>query len=233
MLQGHRYPGRRGHKFLWHLPWARSDAPSGRKTTNFMIHSQKVPKKGVAIFLVFSIMGCEMISFCFPPAMKNLAMKNLIVPFSLLFLCTLFVSGCDMSPPKIPVEEMPPVAPQGAAAQNGDAQNENGAEYVRAETGVGARGQGLTPPSANNPVGAMISAPVYSMFRTEQRIVFDLQIAPAMNIFRATHDRLPNSHDEFMREIIQANNIQLPRLPAGQEYVYDPQRGELMVRRPR
>ena len=169
--------------------------------------------------------------------MKNLTAKNLTTTLTLLFICLLFVSGCDLAepinradaPPPLPVPApQPPQAERDAGAQD---EQEQAAVYVRAEAGVGARGQGITPVAQNNPV-RFVQAPVSSMFRTEQRLIFDMRIVPAMNLFRAMHDRVPNSHEEFMRDIIQANNIQLPELPPGQTYVYDPHSGELMVRRP-
>ena len=171
-------------------------------------------------------------------------MKNFILPLFLLFIGTFLVSGCDLTQPKPnrqPVAlDIPPEQhqlgqnQQDQAPQNPPAQDEDNTIMVRAQAGVGAQGQRVAAVDERNPnnPARIITTPISAMFRTEQRIIFDLQIAPAMNLFRATHDRLPNSHEEFMREIIQANNISLPQLPAGQEYVYDPQRGELMVRRP-
>ncbi len=44
--------------------------------------------------------------------------------------------------------------------------------------------------------------------------------------------RKPNSHEEFMEKIIKEGKINLPELPAGQRYVYDPEQGQLMVERP-
>jgi hypothetical protein len=34
-----------------------------------------------------------------------------------------------------------------------------------------------------------------------------------------------------MSQVVQANQIQLPKLEEGERYVYDPQAGELMVER--
>jgi hypothetical protein len=63
-------------------------------------------------------------------------------------------------------------------------------------------------------------------------LVFQVQIPQALQLYRGTHGTLPDSHEEFMTQIIQANNISLPDLPPGQEYLWDPDKGELMVRRP-
>jgi hypothetical protein len=91
---------------------------------------------------------------------------------------------------------------------------------------VGARGQSLQQHS-----GVLVE-PAKAFFRVEQRMVFDVQIPQALQLFAATEGRKPNSHDEFMTKIIAANNIQLPRLPPGQKYIYSPEKGELMVERP-
>jgi hypothetical protein len=57
-----------------------------------------------------------------------------------------------------------------------------------------------------------------------------LEIEHAMNLFKATNDRYPKDYDEFMREIIKANNIALPVLPFYQEYFYDPNEHKLLIR---
>ena len=123
-------------------------------------------------------------------------------------------------------------APEAEAPSHDDALPED-TELVEAETGVGARGR--------NYGGGIITEPVRQYFRIEQYVAFRINIPHAIPIFHALHDRYPNSHEEFMREIIEANGIQLPELPAGQYYLYDPEAidedtekpGVLMVARPR
>jgi hypothetical protein len=56
-----------------------------------------------------------------------------------------------------------------------------------------------------------------------------LQIEHALNLFRGANDRYPNDYDEFIAEIIKANNISLPKLPAHQEYAYDEKEHKLIV----
>jgi hypothetical protein len=56
-----------------------------------------------------------------------------------------------------------------------------------------------------------------------------LQIEHAMNLYKATNDRYPANYDEFMNEIIKANNIALPKLPFYQEYRYDEKEHRLLV----
>ena len=56
-----------------------------------------------------------------------------------------------------------------------------------------------------------------------------LNIQHAMDLYKATNDRYPKDYDEFMTEIIKANNIALPRLPPYQEYGYDEKEHKLIL----
>ena len=130
-----------------------------------------------------------------------------------------------------PAPNYPPVQPQATTPPTFDPNLPvaGGGERVRAEAGVGKQGQSLNNEQG---VGAMIVQPARSLFAFKQRAVFEIQIPSAVMLFAATEGRKPKSHDEFMSKIIKANQIQLPALPAGQTYVYDPQLGELMVQKP-
>jgi hypothetical protein len=90
--------------------------------------------------------------------------------------------------------------------------------------GVGRKGKGYG--------GGIISTPVSAYFGARERIAF-IAVTDAMRKFNAEHDRDPESHEEFVEKIIEANGIQLPALYAGERYEYDPERGELMVVRPK
>jgi hypothetical protein len=78
-----------------------------------------------------------------------------------------------------------------------------------------------------------IATPVAALFAARERIVFDIQIPHAMNVFKAVEGRTPKSHEEFMEKIVKANQIKLPKLPDGHRYVYDPRQEQLMVERPK
>jgi hypothetical protein len=54
-------------------------------------------------------------------------------------------------------------------------------------------------------------------------------IQHAMKLYKATNDRYPKDYDEFMTEIIKANNIALPQLPPYQAYAYDEQEHKLIL----
>ena len=56
-----------------------------------------------------------------------------------------------------------------------------------------------------------------------------LSIQHAMDLYHATNDRYPKDYDEFMSEIIKANQIALPVLPYYQKYGYDEKEHKLVI----
>ncbi len=56
-----------------------------------------------------------------------------------------------------------------------------------------------------------------------------LSIQHAMDLYHAANDRYPKDYEEFMSEIIRANNIALPQLPYYQKYGYDEKEHKLIV----
>ncbi len=56
-----------------------------------------------------------------------------------------------------------------------------------------------------------------------------LNIQHAMDLYHAENDRYPKDYDEFMSEIIKANNIALPQLPHYQKYGYDEKEHKLVI----
>jgi hypothetical protein len=56
-----------------------------------------------------------------------------------------------------------------------------------------------------------------------------MQIEHAIDLYHATNDRYPKDLDEFMSEIIKANNIALPKLPYYQAYGYDEKEHKLVI----
>lgn len=61
--------------------------------------------------------------------------------------------------------------------------------------------------------------------------VADIGVTQAIALFYATEGRYPKDHAEFMERIIKEQNIRLPVLPYGGEYVYDVENHQLMVKR--
>jgi len=56
-----------------------------------------------------------------------------------------------------------------------------------------------------------------------------LNMQHAMDLYHAENDRYPRNYDEFMNEIIKANNIALPQLPYYQKYGYDEKEHKLVI----
>lgn len=90
----------------------------------------------------------------------------------------------------------------------------------KAVVGVSPKGQGYG--------GGLITEPISVYFKAPQMVVFRIQIPHAMNLYRGVHGHFPKTHQEFMEKIIQENGIQLPPLPPGARYVYDPQKAAQM-----
>lgn len=100
-------------------------------------------------------------------------------------------------------------------------------ERVKAEKGVGIKGRSL------DEYEGVVVTPAKTLFTVRERVVFEIQIPGALNLFNASEGRNPESHEEFMEKIVKFNNIKLPELPPGHKYVYDPASNELMVERPK
>ena len=111
-----------------------------------------------------------------------------------------------------------PVAPPSVAAAAPAADE---MERKKAEVGVGKAGQGIEY--------QLGTTAVKTYFVAREKTVFDMQVPHTLNLYRAEHGYGPRSHDEFMRDIIQAGQIELPTLPPGERYVWDPDKQELFV----
>jgi hypothetical protein len=85
---------------------------------------------------------------------------------------------------------------------------------------TGAQGQGYG--------GGLITEPVHQFFSMRNLITWD-QIKHDMDIWQAIHNRFPKNAQEFQKEILEPANIDLPELPPGKRYVYNPKTGELLV----
>ena len=120
------------------------------------------------------------------------------------------------------------LAAQQAAQEAAASAAEVPQQAQKAGVGVGAKGRSLEGGSENNPA-TIISAPAAAYFRTKEKIVFEIQIPQALNLYMAEKGRNPRNHDEFMRDIVEFNRIPLPKLPAGMVYRYDSEKGELWV----
>jgi hypothetical protein len=79
----------------------------------------------------------------------------------------------------------------------------------------------------------ILTTPVSVYFHTKEQIVFNIEIPHNLQLYKALNDdKAPQTQEDFMKEIIQANGTKLPQLPPGSEYVWDPAKEQLMVRHP-
>jgi len=124
----------------------------------------------------------------------------------------------------------PPVT---ATPPSGTTEAAPGTERVAAKAGVGKKGSGYG--------GGIITEPISAYFKTRDRMAFGVQIPHGMKMFHALHNRYPKDMAEFKKAILDPAGIrELPELPAGHRYVFDPTQvdlanGEtgLMVERPK
>ncbi len=100
-------------------------------------------------------------------------------------------------------------------------------ERVKAEAGVAKAGRSL------DEYEGMYVTPAKALFSFREKAVFQIQIPKNLQLYKGINGHNPRTHEEFMKEIIEANLVKLPELPPGQRYVWDPEKGELMVERPR
>jgi hypothetical protein len=77
---------------------------------------------------------------------------------------------------------------------------------------------------AKDPITLSGNAYVFAIGKTAQ-----MNIDHAIDLYKATNDRYPKDYDEFINEIIKANNISLPQLPYYQKYGYDDQTHKLII----
>lgn len=146
---------------------------------------------------------------------------NNIVSLRLLPLILFLLCGCG------PTKEMPGSSSTDTSPEKAPTIQTPSSEPPRkAETGVGIAGRSLQQEQG---IGKMIAQPAATLFTVREKVVFEIQLPQAVALFQASEGRLPNSHEEYFEKIIDANRINLPKLPAGQTYRYRPDLGELWV----
>lgn len=139
--------------------------------------------------------------------------------------------------PDKPTTETPgppaPRARQEARAAEGRPQmgamppaEESGQLVVRekAEVGMGKKGH-YSP--------GFITTPLSTFWRTKEMVAYRIQVPQALKLYRGMHGYYPKTQEEFEQQILKPNGITLPELPEDHRYVYDPEKGELLVERPR
>jgi len=135
----------------------------------------------------------------------------------------LFQVGCGQ--PSQPANLTPTSGtPAGVVA----APSETPVPTVLEKAGVGSGKKGR---SLDKHEGIYVT-PAKTLFAAKEKIKFEIEIPKAIQTFDALEGRAPKSHEEFMEKVIKANNFQLPELPEGHKYVYDPMTKTLMVEKP-
>jgi hypothetical protein len=130
-----------------------------------------------------------------------------------LLLSLLLAAGCIESKPK-PADDNSGKGIIGKKTQDVGEFDKNKANQVVSDQKIHATDPITGPLSAYGPM-------VESISKT--------QITSALNTFYALNERYPKDHQEFMQEIIKANNIQLPVLPYKGKYQYDVEKHELVI----
>lgn len=120
-------------------------------------------------------------------------------------------------------------AKEGAAKEGADSKED---AYTHRKAEVGVTGKGQYGDMSGKPM-SIVTVPVSTYFQAKERAVFDMQIPQAMNLYKASNGSFPATQEEFISNIIKANNIQLPQLPPGSQYYYDAKNAQLMVRAPK
>jgi len=154
-------------------------------------------------------------------------------------LCLMLTTGCGLDGP-IPSGPKPDAPAANKAAEPnamekqtaGDqkmpektaAEKKSGTVREKAAVGMGEKGRGYG--------GNMMTVSLGALWNAKQMILLG-QIRHDLDLYKAANEgHAPKTQKEFMEKIIDANHLQLPMLPAGHRYVYDPSTEELMVERP-
>ena len=112
-------------------------------------------------------------------------------------------------------------APTNQEVDQSDAAEASEPTLEKADVGAGKKGRGYG--------GDPITEPAKQYFAIRERAVFQIQIPQALNMYKALNGKLPKDHEEFMSKVIKENNISLPELPEGKKYLFDADKGELMI----
>lgn len=140
--------------------------------------------------------------------------------------------GCGepVAPPTVSEEVAAEIQKEEKQAEEAEAERAAaGEQYEMKVAGVGATGKGNYGVTSEE-AASIITVPISTYFHAQEAAVFNIQIPQALNLFQGAEGRYPNSEEEFMQRIIQANQIVLPKLPEGDSYVYDVENHTLMIK---
>lgn len=88
---------------------------------------------------------------------------------------------------------------------------------------VGTKGKGYG--------GGIVTEPISQYFQLRDKVKL-LELKSRIQSYEIEHGRKPQSHEEFVSGVLNAGltKFELPSLPPGREYVWDAEKGELMVK---
>ena len=139
----------------------------------------------------------------------------------------LCITGCDAGKPKntAPVADPPPVVVEEKPAP--PAQEP---ERVLVNIGDNVTGKVVSHGGGEQAMDIVL-VPIATYFTIKERTVFNIQIPQAINLYKASNDnKMPATHEDYMRDIIEYNKINLPPLRNPKDkYQYDPESGELKI----
>jgi hypothetical protein len=121
-----------------------------------------------------------------------------------------------------------PAAPQPAPAAT-PPPADPGTERVKAQAGVGAQGRSLDQHQG------LVVTPVKAFFAGKERAFFDIEFPGNYRTWRAQEERAPKDFEELKAKFLDPLGLtaKLPRLPPDAKYVWDGEKEELQVERPR
>ena len=85
--------------------------------------------------------------------------------------------------------------------------------------------QDPTDAETGGTLGDLLLTPLRTYSKVKVRIN-DIQIKSQLSAFRAKNNRNPKDFSEYKKEILDPVSITLPELPAGDSYVYLPEKGQ-------
>jgi hypothetical protein len=121
----------------------------------------------------------------------------------------------------------PPSPP--ATSSEGPALGDPNVERVKAEKGVGIQGRSL------DQYEGVVVTPVKTLFAARERAFFEIEFPGNYRTWRASEDKAPKDFDDLKARFLDPLGLtaKMPKLPAGHKYVWDAEKEELMVERPK
>jgi hypothetical protein len=118
----------------------------------------------------------------------------------------------------------PPAAPPGQPSPS-----DPNTERVKAQAGVGIKGRSL------DPYQGVVVTPVKAYFAGKERAFFDIEFPGNYRLWRVDQPSAPKDFDDLKAKFLDPLGLtgHLPKLPQGHKYVWDAEKEELQVERPR